>query len=152
MINSGFKLRLYNYCITVLQQRVDENRKAMAAAQESANAEEKSSAGDKYETGRAMSQIQRDMSAKQLKAVSDELGELKKINPEQTLSKAGKGALIETDSAVIYVGIGLGMIEFESVKIAVVSVTSPLAIQLSGKGIGDEFMVAGKKQRVINIL
>ena len=38
----------------------------MANAQESANAEEKSSAGDKYETGRAMMQIERDKAAQQL--------------------------------------------------------------------------------------
>lgn len=151
MINNDLKRRLYNYCITLLEQRVDANRKAMADAQESANSEEKSSAGDKYETGRAMSQIQRDMSARQLKAVSDELAELKKLNPEQHFTKAVKGALIQTDVSVVYIAAGLGMIEFESYKIAVVSVTSPLAVQLSGKGVGDEIAVAGKQHRVINI-
>lgn len=152
MINSDFKRRLYNYCIALLEQRMDANRKAMVDAQESANTEEKSSAGDKYETGRAMSQIQRDMSAKQLKVVSDELKELKKLNPEQQLTKAVKGALIETDASVIYIAAGLGTIEFESIKMAIVSVTSPLAVQLSGKSVGDEFTIAGKQHRVINVL
>ncbi|MES2689345.1 MAG: 3-oxoacyl-ACP synthase [Bacteroidota bacterium] len=152
MINSDFKRRLHNYCIVLLEQRMDANRKAMVDAQESANTEEKSSAGDKYETGRAMSQIQRDMSAKQLKVVNDELKELKKLNPEQQLTKAVKGALIQTDASVIYIAAGLGTIEFESIKMAIVSVTSPLAVQLSGKSVGDEFAIAGKQHRVINVL
>jgi hypothetical protein len=38
----------------------------MESAQQSANSEEKSSAGDKYETSRAMGHLEKDMHARQL--------------------------------------------------------------------------------------
>ena len=57
------KKQLYDLCQAVVQQRIDTARHAMTAAQESANEEGKSSAGDKYETGRAMAQIERDRHA-----------------------------------------------------------------------------------------
>lgn len=152
MVNHEFKLRLHAYCIALLEQRIAGNKLAMEDAQQSANSEEKSSAGDKYETGRAMSQIQRDMSAKQMKTAMDELAELKKINTDQTYSKAIKGALIKTSSSLIYMAAGLGMIEFESEKVAIISLTSPLATELAGKIAGSTFAIAGKQQQVITII
>ncbi|MDB5240215.1 MAG: hypothetical protein JWP57_840, partial [Spirosoma sp.] len=47
------KQALHARCRHYVQQRIDTARQAMEAAQESANSESKSSAGDKYETGRA---------------------------------------------------------------------------------------------------
>jgi len=47
-----------------LQEQAELCLREMDLAQESANSEEKSSAGDKYETGRAMSQQQRDFFAR----------------------------------------------------------------------------------------
>jgi hypothetical protein len=56
-----FKIRLFEHCKNEIERRVANFEYAMMDAQASANSEDKSSAGDKYETGRAMSQIARDM-------------------------------------------------------------------------------------------
>jgi hypothetical protein len=48
-------------CIALLEKRLAISQLAMDQAQESANSDDKSSAGDKYETGRAMGQRDRDM-------------------------------------------------------------------------------------------
>ena len=53
----AFKLK--NFALDLIGQRMTTAKEAMQQAQESANSEEKSSAGDKYETGRAMGHLQR---------------------------------------------------------------------------------------------
>src|SRR6478609_11532726 len=65
-MNLSLRQKLFNACVEYVNLRIDTSKQAMADAQESANAEEKSSAGDKYETGRAMMQIERDKAAQQL--------------------------------------------------------------------------------------
>lgn len=60
-----FKQQLKSACAAVLLKRVETAEAAMQHAQESANSEEKSTAGDKYETARTMGQLDRDMNAKQ---------------------------------------------------------------------------------------
>ncbi len=59
-----FKEKLKDEAISIVQNRINSAATAMANAQESANSNDKSSAGDKYETSRAMGQLDRDMNAK----------------------------------------------------------------------------------------
>lgn len=141
---SDFKQRLHQHCLNLLGQRIASFRAAMLDAQEAANSEEKSSAGDKYETGRAMSQIQRDLNARQLNGAREELSRMIKTDPLHAHRQAGNGALIETDDSFIYLCAAIGLIEFESRKVAVVSPVSPLARELWGKATGDRFVFAGK--------
>ena len=84
MIN---KKELFEHCKNMLLQRIADGEKAMLDAQEAANSEEKSSMGDKYETGRAMSQLARDMSAKQVFENKQELGFLLKLENITTYNK-----------------------------------------------------------------
>ena len=58
------KATILIYVKNYLDQRMQTSLDAMNAAQESANGESKSSAGDKYETSRAMGHLDRDMHAR----------------------------------------------------------------------------------------
>lgn len=139
---SVLKIKLHEHCIALLEERIMGAEKAMQQAQESANSEDKSSAGDKYETGRAMSQIARDMNAKQLKTAQDDLKELRKYDPANALHAVAKGALIFTENGpTVYIATGIGLISFDSHKIAVISSQSPLATQLMNKRPGDPFQM-----------
>ncbi len=62
----SIKTRLLALCHNYVDQRITNSKQAMDDAQAAANEEGKSSAGDKYETGRAMAQIERDKAAQQL--------------------------------------------------------------------------------------
>lgn len=59
----------------------------MEGAQEAANSESKSSAGDKYETGRAMAQLERDRHAQLLAEAQKVERELTQLNIEYQLPK-----------------------------------------------------------------
>jgi transcription elongation GreA/GreB family factor len=148
-----FKSRLFEHCKNEIERRIANFQYAMLDAQESANSEDKSSAGDKYETGRAMSQIARDMNAKQLQAAKLELSNLLLINPAAAYIKAQKGALVQTSSnQIIFIATSIGVIDFDGFKIAVVSPEAPIAQALLNKGIGDEISIAQKKSTISIIL
>ena len=67
------KKGLYTEVSRLLTEKIRVAETAMQAAQASANEETKSSAGDKYETGRAMAQNDRDMYARQFLQLKQEL-------------------------------------------------------------------------------
>ncbi|MCU0369347.1 MAG: 3-oxoacyl-ACP synthase, partial [Cyclobacteriaceae bacterium] len=66
MENSALKQCLFQYCTEFVNRRIENARLASESAQDSANMEEKSSAGDKYETGRAMAQLENEKALQQL--------------------------------------------------------------------------------------
>ena len=74
MKNNSLKEKLLTLCTQYVEEKINICTEAMRNAQDAANEEDKSSAGDKYETGRAMMQIERDNAAVQL----DEALKLKK--------------------------------------------------------------------------
>ena len=136
-------------CEALLEQRIAASRTAMAAAQESSNSETKSSAGDKYETGRAMAQQERDRHAAQLHEAQLLLTALQKINPELPSDTVRLGALAATSLGLFYLSIGAGKLTTaEGQEFLAVSPAAPLAVALSGKRAGEEIVFNGKPVRV----
>lgn len=143
------KQLLIAHCTTLLEQRILVAETAMKNAQESANSEDKSSAGDKYETSRAMGHLDRDMNAKQLLVAKKELAELLNINPETSCVTPIKGALVQTNLAYFFIAIGVGLVKINELTVGVISPISPIALQLKNKQQGDTIIVAGKQQTII---
>jgi hypothetical protein len=146
------KQQIITACKTLLEQRIEHATAAMNSAQESANSEDKSSAGDKYETSRAMGQLDRDMNAKQLVIAREELNDLLKINPETPCLYVSKGALVQTSQLYFFVATGIGMIKVADLNIGVVSPESPIAKNAWHKKVGDQITVAGKPQTILAIV
>jgi transcription elongation GreA/GreB family factor len=138
-------------CKALLETRMEEAKVAMLAAQESANSNEKSSMGDKYETGRAMGQLDRDMHAKQLALLQDEYAKLLKVNISVQHKIAETGALVQTETQQYWIAVSLGQVLVENNKIMVVSPQSPIAKSMLQKKKGDRFEVNGKKQKIIAV-
>jgi transcription elongation GreA/GreB family factor len=135
---TGLKKRLLDLCLDIQKAKIVIFKKAMDDAQNSANSEEKSSAGDKYETSRAMSQNERDMNAKHLSEALKEQSVLQQIKPDVQFTEAKTGAIIKTTSSNYFIATGLGEIELEGTKYFVLSAGSPLAQAMLGKKKGDE--------------
>lgn len=132
----------------MLLQRIAEGEKAMLDAQEAANSEEKSSMGDKYETGRAMSQLARDMSAKQVFENKQELANLLKLENTKTDKTIVQGSVVIANGKVFFIAVGLGVIDFNGMQVTVLSPKAPLANLMLGKKAGDLFEL-NKKQFAI---
>lgn len=121
----AFKKLLKAECIKVINKRITNAKAAVSQAQESANSNDKSTAGDKYETSRAMGQLDSDMNAKQLAEAEQELNFLEKVDVS-TVSNAIKiGSVFELSEILFFVAIGLGPLMIEDKKVMVISSKSP---------------------------
>ncbi len=115
----------------------------MQQAQADANSEEKSSAGDKYETARAMGQNQRDLFARRLDAALLELAVFDALSNLAPSDRIQAGNLVKAGNHYFFVGSGLGPLSLPSVeKLICTSTDSPLGKILIGKKPGDEFQFA----------
>jgi transcription elongation GreA/GreB family factor len=124
----------------------------MHYAQQSANDESKSSAGDKYETGRAMMQIERDKAAQQL----DEALKLKNILEQISLQTGSDnvrlGTLVITDSKKIFISIGLGKLAIDAEEFLVVAPASPLGKVLMGLKVNDQVVFNKERLTILQLL
>ncbi|MBD2714755.1 hypothetical protein KBK19_06895 [Microvirga sp. STR05] len=145
------KPQLHAACLAYVQERIDACQAAIQAAQESANSETKSSAGDKYETGRAMAQNERDRNTVQLRQAQQLQGELQRINPETPCDTVRPGALVHTSMGVFYLGISAGKLTVEEQDYFAVSAAAPVAAALAGKRAGEEALFNGKQVRVLTV-
>jgi len=134
-----FKQQIKEACINLLLQRIETASQAMLLAQESANESEKSSAGDKYETSRAMGQLERDMNAKQLEEAKRELVLLQSIDVTKIYEHVRNGAFVICGPLSFFVATGLGTVMLDNKKIVVLSPNAPLALQMIGKKKGNSF-------------
>jgi transcription elongation GreA/GreB family factor len=136
----------------IIDERINIAKNAMDAAQESANNEGKSSAGDKYETGRAMGQIEVGMYAKQLANAQKEKMLLDKIDLSLVSKSVGLGTLVETNKAFYFISISLGELKNVRKKIYAISQSSPIGAILMGKKVGEGFVFNGQKQELLSLM
>lgn len=135
----NLKLELFQRCIQFVDQRIENAQSALTSAREAANSEEKSSAGDKYETGRAMAQLEQEKANQQLGEATKLRAALLKINPELSSPKAGPGSLLLTDKFNFFIAISAGKMEVDGKSFFVVAPNTPIGQQIIGLKKGDCF-------------
>ena len=147
----AFKEKLRSQCIALIEERMQLAAEAMQQAQDAANAEEKSSAGDKYETGRAMNHIQKDLHARQLAENRKELEALLAIDCSQVRTTAGAGAIVIAGDVRFFIAAGLGAISFEDEKILAISPNAPLARLLYNKKVMDTILFKQQERQITEV-
>ena len=128
----------------VLNQRIEEAHSTVHAVREAMQSDTKSSAGDKFETGRAMMQQEMDKVSMQLEANQRMLQELNTLNLETTPA-VSRGSLVVTDQAVFFLSVGFGKTVCNGADVFVISPASPFGSQLLGMKAGQELNFGGKK-------
>jgi hypothetical protein len=136
----AFKGKLKQWGLDLIGQRMAAAKEAMKQAQEAANSEEKSSAGDKYETGRAMGHLQKDMHARQLAESVKELASFHAVPTEPLCHEGRTGALLQADGVAFFISAGLGKQSFDGQTILFLSPQAPLAKLLEKKKPGDKVL------------
>jgi hypothetical protein len=141
----AFKNRLKQAAQQFIEQRIAAAKTLINNAQEAANSEEKSSVGDKYETARAMGQLEKEMHSKQLAQQINELALLHQVKTEVIYKVATMGACIESAEFTFFIGAGLGKQTIDGKGIIFLSPQAPLAKLLQNKKAGDSFVFNGKE-------
>ena len=147
----AFKTRLKRRALDGIGERITVAREAIDQSQQAANQEEKSSAGDKYETGRAMGHLQKDMYARQLAESIKELAALHAVNTDTLYPTAGAGAFILADGIAFFIAAGLGRQQAEGQTIFFLSPQAPLAKTLQNKKPGDTLTFNGSLVTILEI-
>lgn len=140
-----FKIELKKRCVEILEQRINASYNSMQNAQAAANEEEKSSAGDKYETGRAMSHLEKDMHARQLATNKSAMASLMSINCEHVYNNVAPGCFVKCTDTSFFIAAGLGKIIVDQETIFLLSYHAPLARNLCNKKIGDTISFNGRE-------
>lgn len=117
---------VYAACKKVIEERVLSAQTAMDEAQASANQEEKSSAGDKYETGRAMAQLKRDQAAQIFSEALKLRSTLTQIDYSRKNDKIGLGSLVITSHQNFFLSVNAGKLLVDDRTYLAISIQSPI--------------------------
>lgn len=147
---SLFKRQLHEACLQSVQDKVDLCHASLKGFQDAANEETKSSAGDKYETGRAMMHLEKEKIASQLDQALKQQKVLRQINPDKVLNKVDLGTLVETNSGLFYISVSLGMLKLAK-DVFCISPVSPLGKAMLGKSVGDQVSFNGRNYAISQI-
>jgi transcription elongation GreA/GreB family factor len=151
MTNAQIKDALLQQCAEYIQQRIHVSEKMMDDAQESANEDTKSSAGDKFETGRAMMHMERDNHAQQLSKSIFIKNQLDLINPEKTYEKVTFGAVVRTTLGNYFIAIAAGRIKVGTEKFYAISPQAPLAKEMLQKRKGDRLEFNDSEIKILDV-
>lgn len=137
------KEKLYFQLQKFIEQRVANAQKAMQSAESSKSNQTKSSAGDKFETGRAMMQAEEDRNTIQLAnalALKNDLAQVNRFNTSETVVL---GSLVTTNKGTYFLSIGIGKVIVDKTTYFAISLASPIGELLFGKKVGEKVSFRG---------
>ncbi len=145
-----FKAELIAHLMQMQEQAISHARKAMDEAQQEAN--NYGTPKDRYDGFRNQQLRKKDMFAKQVSQAMVNLDLLKKPELQKQQSEAGFGALIQTDSDLFFIAIGMGIIRFKNESVIVVSILVPIFQAMKEKKIGDSFSFNKRNFKILQII
>ena len=145
------KNELLKSCHQIIDNKIDLANHTMELAEESAHEESKSSVGDKYETGRAMAQQEKDKASIQLAELQKLKRILTSLSAEDSCDVVEPGAFVRTNMGDFFVATSVGEVKLKQGKVFVISPISPLIQAMLGKKKGDEVELNGRKFQIQDI-
>ncbi|MEO1260681.1 MAG: 3-oxoacyl-ACP synthase [Bacteroidota bacterium] len=145
------KFQLYKMCLAKVEKSIQAAQEALDSAIAAGNEETKSSVGDKYETGRAMAQMEQDKNRSILSKAIILKNKLLQLNPEKKHDKIEEGALVITDIGNYYISTSIGKIVLNKKLYYAISAEAPLAKSLWGKTKSSSVVFQNKKYSIIDI-
>lgn len=145
---SKLKETLLKKCHSFVDDRFQKLQKTMNDIQESLLSETKSTAGDKHETGRAMLQLEREKTGKQLAEVQKINAILTKITPLSKGTNIRLGSIVYTSQANYFIAISVGQLIVDNKTFFAIAPDTPIGKLILGKKTGDEFIFNGKTVKI----
>ncbi len=143
---------LIEACRSYLHKKIVVVKNALAGLKEDLENESKSSAGDKYETGREMINIEWNKLSNQLNEYDRLEQILNRIEKHEFHGSVILGSMVITSNANYFIAIPAGEIQLNEEKYYSVGIQSPVARQLIGKKKGDSFNIAGHTYKIDKII
>lgn len=138
------KIKVHQKCLAMVESNISAIKLALHEAQDSANNETKSTAGDKHETGRAMAQLETEKLSAQLNEALKLIQTIHQLNPKQKNEQVGFGSLVKTNHGNFYLSVSIGKLELENLECFCISPVSPIGKLMLTKKEKDSFSLNGK--------
>jgi transcription elongation GreA/GreB family factor len=151
-MQNGIKEKLFEKCSQFVENQIAVASKGIYESQQAANEEGKSSVGDKYETTRAMMQIEVENYTKRLAEGKKLESILKQINFRSEYTLVVAGTLIGSNQGYFFMAIGMGKVRIDNEDYFIISQHSPIGEKFYHKKVGDEFLLNGKKFVITELL
>ena len=151
MTEQKIKNQLWQYCLSTVTQQIELTEAAIKQAQQTANNESKSSAGDKHETARALAHLEQERHAQVLRENLLRKKLLQQINVEKANEYVDNGSLVETTAGTFFIAISMGTIALGDAQYRIISLNSPLGQALLDAEPGDEIEFRQKNIVIKNI-
>jgi hypothetical protein len=151
-MNQQDKEELYQKCVQMIENQIFLAQQGIENAQQAANEETKSSAGDKYETTRAMMQIEIENCSKRLAESQKLYNTLQNISFLKNHTSSISGSLLITTQGNYFLAVGIGKIEVQGNNYFVISPMSPIGALLQNKKVGEQVSFQNKKIEILQIV
>lgn len=132
------KHQVYNKLQQIVKNNIQSINEHLDGLHVSLKNETKNSAGDKYETGRAMVHQEIDKAKNQLSMWLEKRVLLASISIEKVRDTIQFGSYVETDKGCYFFSSGFGEIDVNGKKIIALGCASPLGQAFLGKKVGDK--------------
>ena len=126
-------------------------KKEIEALQTSMTTDTKSSAGDKFETGREMMRAELDKAQNQYLQLTEQLQDIHRIALNEKHAEAGFGSLVQTKQGYYLLSIGLGRFKVADQSCFALSLASPIGKLLRGKQVGETISFQGRAFEILSL-
>ena len=132
------KMFLYEHCQQYVQSLLADARRGIDESRAAANQEEKSSAGDKFETHRAMMHLQMESFIKRKMVAEEQETQLLSLLIKP-MSQVQLGALVQTDEHHYFIAVSAPAVVYAGVRYICLSTDAPLYLAMRGLSADDWF-------------
>ena len=146
------KKKILNFINRFLEDKIDVVKQELNSLHIDKNGITKSSAGDKFETGRSLIQIEIDKLDNQYSIIKNQINAVNQIIVEKKEKVCSFGSMVETKKALYYLSIGLGRHVIDKKEVLLISLSSPIGKLLDGKRVGDRFVFNGSEDKIKKII
>lgn len=148
---NSIKEKLYKACEAYVDERIKRIEDSMAGLESDLENETKSSAGDKYETGREMINLEINKLAEQLQQFKNLRNTLNVAKSRTNNGSAQLGTAVKTNMANYFIAIPADRIILDGDEYFAIGANSPIAQLLLHKKAGEEITFNGKSAEILEV-
>ena len=150
--STKIKKQILDKIISIIDERIESTKLAIASAKESRDNETKCSSGDKYETGRTMMNFELEKIRVLLNKTLSTKNDLLQIDLHKKHDKVTFGSLVFTSSGNYFISIAIGKIEVANDTFYSISLASPIGKLLNNKTKDDKFSFQNREITILKIV
>ena len=146
------KAKVYETAISKVKEKMQMLREERNAINEGILEDIKSSAGDKFETGRETMTQDLNTVEKQLKQAKFEFDELCRLQSiKEKTPTIQEGSIVKIGADIFLISLSIGQITVGTEKVFLLSENSPLGQSLIGKRENEEIQFRGKPMKIAEV-